>query len=449
MDPYLRLLAGDALPGRVSRGLARRLGLPTPVELRRYSPGDPLVPGPVQVGGTDGRLLTHAVAASTALGADLPELEPSTDARPHAVLFDASGITDSAGLAAAYAFLHPRIRRIDTCGRLLVLGSDPDHCTNPGEATAQSALTGLVRSAAKEIGRGGTANLLRVAPGAEQALGGPIGFLLSAKSAYVSGQVLDVRTPFLDPPENANPTKPLVERTILVTGAARGIGEQIARTLARDGGTVICLDHPEQTGSLRAVADSIGGILFPLDITADDSAAVLATYLDQEHGGVHAVVHNAGVLRDRTLARMTTEEWDTVLAVNLVAQERLDAAILERGAMRGGGRLVSIASVSGIAGNRGQTNYATSKAGVIGRVHALSECSRTSTVNAVAPGFIETAMTRSMPVLAREVGRRANSLGQGGLPVDVAEVVAFLVSPGAYAVDGNVIRVCGQSMLGA
>jgi 3-oxoacyl-[acyl-carrier protein] reductase len=112
---------------------------------------------------------------------------------------------------------------------------------------------------------------------------------------------------------------------------------------------------------------------------------------------------------------------------------------------------VFVSSVSGIAGNRGQSNYATSKAGVIGEVMALAPqlAERPATANAVAPGFIETQMTAAMPIATREAGRRMNSLAQGGLPVDVAETIAWFASPGSAGVNGNVVRVCGQSLLGA
>jgi 3-oxoacyl-[acyl-carrier protein] reductase len=118
---------------------------------------------------------------------------------------------------------------------------------------------------------------------------------------------------------------------------------------------------------------------------------------------------------------------------------------------RRGGRFVCVSSVSGIAGNRGQANYATSKAGLIGLVEASapSFAARQVTINAVAPGFIETRMTAAMPLAAREAGRRLNSLAQGGLPVDVAETVAWLASPGSAGVNGNIVRVCGQSLIGA
>jgi 3-oxoacyl-[acyl-carrier protein] reductase len=143
--------------------------------------------------------------------------------------------------------------------------------------------------------------------------------------------------------------------------------------------------------------------------------------------------------------------WDSVLDVNLLSQERINAVLLERDLIPDGGRLIGVSSIAGIAGNRGQTNYATSKAGVIGVVRAMAPVlkERGITVNAVAPGFIETAMTAKMPVLLREAGRRMNSMAQGGLPVDVAETIAWFASPGSSGVTGNVVRVCGQSLLGA
>jgi len=147
---------------------------------------------------------------------------------------------------------------------------------------------------------------------------------------------------------------------------------------------------------------------------------------------------------------MKPEHWDSVLAVNLAAQLRINAALLATGCLHDGGRVVCLASTSGIAGNRGQTNYAASKAGVIGLVDALApELSDGVTINAVAPGFIETRMTAAVPLMTREVGRRLSSMQQGGLPVDVAEAIAWYANPASTAVNGNVVRVCGQMMLGA
>ena len=163
------------------------------------------------------------------------------------------------------------------------------------------------------------------------------------------------------------------------------------------------------------------------------------------------MIHNAGVTRDRTLARMSEAEWDLVLAINLTAQERINEALLDGGVLREGGRIVTVSSIGGIAGNRGQTNYGASKAGVIGIVETLAPvlAEHGQTINAVAPGFIETKMTAAMPLGTREAGRRMNSVAQGGLPVDVAETIAWLASPASGGVNGNVVRVCGQSLIGA
>jgi 3-oxoacyl-[acyl-carrier protein] reductase len=245
--------------------------------------------------------------------------------------------------------------------------------------------------------------------------------------------------------------RPLAGKVALVTGAARGIGAAIAAVLARDGAHVVCLDVPAQGDALTAIANQLRATALQLDITAGHAPGALVEHLRERHRGVDVVVHNAGITRDRTLARMSEDEWDSVLAVNLTSQERLTAAILDAGILHRGGRIVCLASVSGIAGNRGQVNYATSKAGVIGLVEALAPelHRRQASINAVAPGFIETRMTAAMPVALREAGRRMNSLSQGGLPVDVAEVVAWLAAPGSGGVNGSVVRVCGQSLIGA
>jgi 3-oxoacyl-[acyl-carrier protein] reductase len=229
-------------------------------------------------------------------------------------------------------------------------------------------------------------------------------------------------------------------KTLFITGASRGIGLAIAEALARDGADVILVDVPAQGEDLVAAANRIRGAALQLDITSDRAPGVLA------ERGADIVVHNAGITRDKTLARMSEDQWDSVLAVNLESIERINAAIRESVS-----RIVCVSSVSGIAGNRGQTNYATSKAGVIGIVEELAGdlAKRRATINAVAPGFIETQMTAAMPMGTREAGRRMNSLAQGGLPVDVAETVAWFASPGSAGVNGNVVRVCGQSLIGA
>jgi 3-oxoacyl-[acyl-carrier protein] reductase len=214
---------------------------------------------------------------------------------------------------------------------------------------------------------------------------------------------------------------------------------------------VVCLDIPSSGDALAAVANAVHGSALQLDLTTADAPSRLAAYLRERHGRVDVVVHNAGITRDRTLARMAPEQWTSVLDVNLRAPERVTEVLLAGDLIGDGGRIVCVSSISGIAGNRGQTNYATSKAGIVGLVSAWAPvlAARGITVNAVAPGFIETRLTAAMPVTVREAGRRMNSLAQGGLPMDVAEAIAWLAEPGSAGVTGQVVRVCGQSLLGA
>ncbi|MEU7908888.1 3-oxoacyl-ACP reductase [Actinoplanes sp. NPDC049118] len=425
----------------LGRTLVRRLGLPDPPRLRRHVPGDPLTPGPVLLGAAPGGRLADPVRKLL----DVTE-SAAESTRYGALVFDATGVTESAGLRALYDFFHPRARSLLESGRVVVLGTPEQACGSPREATAQRALEGLVRSIGKEFGHGSTAQLVLVAPGGEAAIESTLRFLLSGRSAYVSGQVIRVGAGTVTAP--ADWERPLDGRTALVTGAARGIGAAISRVLARDGAEVIALDVPAAGDALAGVANDVRGRALQLDLTAPGAAERLAAHLS---GGIDVLVHNAGITRDRTLARMDAERWDSVLDVNLSSQERINEVLLERELLGEGGRIVAVASIAGIAGNRGQTNYATSKAGVIGLVRSTAPllADRGITVNAVAPGFIETAMTARIPVLLREAGRRMNSMAQGGLPVDVAETIAWFASPGSGTVTGNVVRVCGQSLLGA
>jgi 3-oxoacyl-[acyl-carrier protein] reductase len=264
----------------------------------------------------------------------------------------------------------------------------------------------------------------------------------------------------VNPADVAAPTDwslPFEGQVAVVTGAARGIGASIAEVFARDGAHVICVDLPSAGDALARVANRIGGTALQLDITAADAGQRIAAHLAQRHGGrLDVLVHNAGITRDKLLANTDADRWGSVLAVNLVAQLRINEVLLDtarEGGLRDGGRIVSVSSTSGIAGNRGQANYAASKAGVIGMVQALAlspqVADRGITVNAVAPGFIETEMTARIPLATREVGRRINSLSQGGQPVDVGETIAWLAQGASAGVSGQVIRVCGQSLLGA
>ncbi|MEU3610780.1 3-oxoacyl-ACP reductase [Streptomyces sp. NPDC006872] len=434
-DRYLSFTA--TAPGRF---LTRRLGLPQPAALRRWSPEHPSLTGS----------LLHLTAGTTAL--DLAPVLARTglpldgSADPAAVVLDATGVRDVETLAEVHAALHPVVRSVAASGRVVVLGSPLDAAADDHHrAAVQQALEGFVRSLGKEIGRGRTVNLVRLtdASAAESTLR----FLLSPRSAYVSGQVIGVGAE--GPEGTVDWALPLAGRTALVTGGARGIGEAVAETLARDGAHVVVLDIPQAEADARRVAERLCGSALALDITAADAGERIAAELPD---GIDVLIHNAGITRDRRLVNMPAERWGSVLDVNLASVLRTTDALLAKGALRTGGRIVATASIAGLAGNAGQTNYGASKAGIAGLVRSLAPRALAGhgvTVNAVAPGFIETKMTAAVPLFIREAGRRMNSLAQGGLPVDVAETTAWLAHPASGAVNGQVVRVCGQSLLGA
>ncbi|MGW3288209.1 3-oxoacyl-ACP reductase [Streptomyces sp. NPDC001002] len=432
-DRYLSF-TGTA-PGRF---LTRRLGLPQPAPLRRRSPATPTLAGG----------LRHLTAGKSDLDLEpvlsRTELAAGPADAPAALVLDATGVRDIETLAEVHAALHPVVRSVASSGRIVVLGAPLD-AGDHHQAAVQQALEGFVRSLGKEIGRGRTVNLVRLtdAPAAESTLR----FLLSPDSAYVSGQVISVDARPVTQPADAQ--RPLGGRTALVTGGARGIGEAVAETLAEGGARVVVLDVPQAEQDARRVAERLGGSALLLDITASDAGERIAAELPD---GLDVLVHNAGITRDRRLVNMPAERWSSVLDVNLASVLRTTDALLAAGTLREGGRIVATASIAGIAGNAGQTNYGASKAGVVGLVRSLAPRALAEhgvTVNAVAPGFIETKMTAAVPLFIREAGRRMNSLAQGGLPVDVARTTAWLAHPASGAVNGQVVRVCGQSLLGA
>jgi 3-oxoacyl-[acyl-carrier protein] reductase len=451
--------------------VARNVGLPRPVELERYEPGGPLIDGRVLLGAAPGGRLTEPVARELALaevGADTPldeevrgaaaagdldagvwNPESPDGSRYKALVFDATGITDSSRLRELWSFFHPSFRGLQPCGRVIVLGTPPEDCKQPREATGQRALEGFTRSLGKEARAGATAQLVYVADGAEGRIASTLRFLLSPRSAYVSGQVVRIGDG-AKPPE-LDWEAPLAGKVALVTGASRGIGEAIARTLARDGAHIVGLDIPAQASELEAVCGEIGGSTIAVDITSETAPAQICERISAAHDGLDVVVHNAGVTMDKTIVGMNEERWAKLMDINLSSEERINDALLDAKLIGAGGRIVCVSSISGIAGNAGQTNYGTSKAGVIGMVQSMAAplAKRGATINAVAPGFIETEMTAAMPIATREAGRRMNSLSQGGLPVDVAETIAWFASPGSTGLNGNVVRVCGQSVLGA
>ncbi|WP_341236453.1 3-oxoacyl-ACP reductase [uncultured Limnobacter sp.] len=459
--------------------IAAALGLPVPPMLKRAKAGyaeKALVNANALVGASAfGPVATSVVKALNAMGAsikvsaDLAGLDGIKQAAAKAkvdvsisqadngvpenvYVLDVTAAANVADLRLLYDFFNPRLRKVPSNSRIVVIGRPRGDCKDALAETAQSSLPGFIRSLAKESGKNGTtANLLQVKTGAENGIEGALRFFLSPHSAFVTGQVL----PVVGAPKGvkvaAFAEKPLTGKLAVVTGAARGIGAAIAEVLAREGATVIGVDRPADESVLGTTMSSIGGIACPLDITDADAGKKLAAVASAKGGKIDIIVHNAGITRDKMMRNMAAHLWDMVLDVNLGAIVRCNDQLLADDAFGANARIVCISSIGGIAGNAGQTNYAATKSAVIGYVDAMAKQleGKGISINAIAPGFIETQMTAAIPVVTREVARRLSSLSQGGLPVDIAEAVTFMASPLAAGVNGATLRVCGQNLVGA
>ncbi|MGQ0529783.1 MAG: 3-oxoacyl-ACP reductase [Panacagrimonas sp.] len=451
--------------------LSGLLGLPSPPRLRRAAGGyaaQPLSGRAALVGADPDAQMVSALlgalretgaelyltpdhaglnavkAAATNLGVSLKGEPAGEKFAPDVLVFDASGVNSAVALRSLYDFMQPRISRLAAHGRVLLLSRAPRAADGIGARTAATALRGFVRSLGKEIGRkGSTVNLIEVEAGGESNLSGVLRFFLIEHAAFVTGQVLELGAGGIAP---THCEQSLFGKRVLVTGAARGIGASIARTLAREGAQVIGMDRPQEEGVLGETMSRIGGRGLALDVTAADAGERIL----RDCGPLDVVVHNAGVTRDKMLRNMAPHLWDMVLDINLGAIMRINERLMGEG-FTAGARIVCISSIGGIAGNAGQTNYGATKAGIIGYAQALAPdmARRGGAINAVAPGFIETQMTAAMPLVNREVGRRLNSLSQGGLPIDIAEAVTFFASPLASGINGQTLRVCGQNFVGA
>lgn len=444
-DKYTRLVSHG-----LGKDLAKRLGLPQPVVLRRHEPGRPLIDGPVLVQGSTG--------GADELAATL--LDWNLDVRRHAIPKEKLGaiilvldeLAHPGDLEKPVLTAAASLRDLAPNARVITMSRTAGSATEPATAAARQGVDGLLRSLAKELRAGATGNGILLADGARTtspAALGALRFFLSGRSAFVDGQFLTVSSGAGQLPDDVE--KPLAGKVAVVTGAARGIGAAIARTLYRDGATLILVDIPAAGEHLAAVANEVHGTALQLDISRDDAGQRIIDHAAARHGRLDIMIHNAGITRDKLLANMDAGRWNSVLAVNIAAQLRINEALLASEHFRDSPRIVSVASTSGIAGNRGQTNYAASKAGVIGMVRATAALigERGGSINAVAPGFIETEMTARIPFATREVARRLNSLQQGGQPGDVAEAIAFLASDAAGGISGEVLRVCGQNLVGA
>lgn len=473
-DRLVELAANPA-----ARKWMTRLGLPVPMPQRLTRPEGPWTERPladraVMVGLSKDAELAQILADTLArAGADPWLIDANTqlaafkqageawgrpphtagsdevvDLKPHALVFDATGFTGPDDLRALYDFFHPRLRSMARCGRAIVLGRPPKASKDVPTSTAQRAIEGFVRSLGRELGRkGSTAQLLTVAHGAEDRLPATLRFLLSDRSAYITGQPMHLTKAvrgYADVPVRA-----LEGKVALVTGAARGIGRATAEQLALEGAHVIVLDRPADDGPASEVAAEVGGSVFLADVTDPEAGERLAAHIAEHHKKLDVIVHNAGVTRDKTLAKMKPELWDLTLNINLTAVLRLTDQL--EGVLAKNARIVCMSSIAGIAGNVGQTNYSCSKAGVIGFVEAAGPrfARKGIAINAIAPGFTETRLTDAIPIATREVARRLCNLSQGGQPWDIAQAVTFLCSPGAAGLSGQVVRVCGGSFVGA
>ncbi len=444
-DTYLNLVNSG-----ITKELAKKLGLPRPSMLRRFDPSKPLVPGPVLLLG-NGDSANHLSEAMLGWNLDVRR-HTAPGQKLGAIIIAWDSLSTPTELSDAALLAGPALKDLLPGGRFITVSRSVVDGDDPEAAAARQGVDGFLRSVAHEMRGGGTANGILLAENvttAAPSLIASLRFLLSGRSAYVNGQFIEVSSNSGD--LNANWNQPLAGKVAVVTGAARGIGEAIAKVLKRDGAQLIVVDVPPAGEQLADVANQLGGTALQLDITAKDAGERILEHALSRYGRLDIVVHNAGITRDKLLANMDEAKWKSVLAVNIESQLRMNRQLLDSGNFGRNGRIVSLASTSGIAGNRGQSNYATSKAGVIGMVRATSSAigDLGGSINAVAPGFIETDMTASIPFLTRQVARRLSSLQQGGLPIDVAETISFLASDAAAGVNGEVVRVCGQNLVGA
>lgn len=242
-------------------------------------------------------------------------------------------------------------------------------------------------------------------------------------------------------------------KVVVVTGGARGIGRAIVETFARRGADVVIGDWQFELAQTTAqeVAAATGRkiIAIQLDVSNLNSAKAMAEQAIKEFEHIDVLVNNAGTTRDNLLLRMDESDWDTVLNINLKGAFNCSKAVLRQMMKQHYGRIVNISSVSGLAGQAGQTNYSASKAGLIGFTKALARevASRQITVNAVAPGFIPTALTKDLPEELKESMMKITPLGRWGKPEEIAYAVAFFASDEAAYVTGQVLSVDGGMMM--
>lgn len=476
-DLLLKLSQNPAL-----RPWIAKLGLPTPLLLDRGAEGrfsmPPLANRPVTLLAPPYK--AHPALASMLvqrLGAHLAENGASN------VVVDATAVRTPADVSAlAMEVLQPLALQKMKHGRVVFLTqTTPDHVMS---TALSSGVAALVRSLAKEMGATGTtvnvvkmlgascfSNTSNLAP-----VAWPLAFLLLPDAAFISGQevTVDLSSSITTTTEawlaslaSFSSNKGLLDgKVCLVTGASRGIGKAISTRLAADGARVLGVDMPNTAPQLEALMEELGGVPFLQDVTQEAAPLQLRDFVVDKGGGkLDCLVHNAGLTRDKTLRRMSTEQFQQVVRVNVEAVLRINRAFgLGYGSdgseenqpvalLNPNGRILLLASINGIAGAFGQTNYSFTKAALMGYAQSFAPLLAAqgppgATINAIAPGFIETDMTKAIPAMGKFMGRRANAFSQGGLPEDIAAAAAFLCCDGAAGVTGQTLRVCGLNAVG-
>ena len=457
------------------RGALRALGVPfeLPVELERET--GPQVERPLEgrwtvLGRSGGWMGREAAAACAAAGAGfvVPEeahyptyLSDIADGAivkqrrllagsVHLCIFDTSGYRDVMQLDEVFAFLSEWTAKLSANGRVIILAQSPEAGAPPDESALSGALTGMVRALSKELGpRGTTAHLVVAPAGAKGRLDPLVRFLASRRSAFVTGQTWRL-SEGRGGAGGAQPSvRTLDKRTALVTGASRGIGAAIARSLAQEGADVIAVDLPERTRELGELAAQLPGFPLVADVAWPKAGAFIAGKIKEQFGSLDILVHNAGIHLDRSLSDMAADDWRSVVNVNLASVVRL-TAVLEP-LMGEGGRIIGMGSIAGLAGPPGHTCYSGSKAGMAEYLTrmAASLGDRGITVNTIAGGYIQSSLTAGLPRFKKEIGMRLSGMMQGGVPEDIGNLAAFLASPGAGGLTGQVIRACGAAYIGS
>ena len=368
-----------------------------------------------------------------------------TDTSGNKFIIDGREVRDQAELKKFFTALQTGIKQLKGNGKVLIYSLQPDTLKHVAHATYQRSLEGITRSLAKELGaKGSTVNLLRLPEGKEPSdYEIPQQFFVSGRSAFITAQTIDLN-------RMTSQTGNLEGKICVVTGGAGGIGSATVMRLASEGATIVIADMPQMEARAKVLLNDKISFL-AADLTDEASRLQLLQDIKEKYGRIDVLVNNAGITRDKTLKNMPENYWDQVISINLSAVIALTEKALAMGLISEGGRIISTSSISGIAGNFGQTNYTATKAALIGysAKRAESLAAKGITINAIAPGYIETDMVKTMPLMTRIFAERLTSLAQAGKPEDIAEAMAFLAHPGAESVNGQVLRVCGGSFLGA